>query len=269
MRKFVYATFPDIKGQTMQEFRDFNKIFHDKEQYLHDEKDRKRFARIYHDFSAFHQVPERDDIIFILSAYASASDKRKQEILTELEVSISLEQAHDWGVIDDAFLYDFAKKEFGEMFESLGKKQQDSFIRGLLATETARILVEDLPLKNMGDFFGNEKKRKNIANTIYDSLLIDAPESLKEETVTEQIRKQKQKEALEKGIDEEDYDLYEEFVNRIVQKFSGKATGLKLLGASGCVVRFHDAQTGEQYIRVKRVRDENNNPLEINNGSEL
>lgn len=272
IRKLVYRIFPQLRDESPSEIRDFNRIFHDKDTYIQDDQAKERFTRIHKNYvSSYHQVPDRDDIDFILTSYAGASNDRKKQILSELWVVLTIREAYELWLIGAPFLESFAEQEMGEAYTHLDTEQKKSFIRGLAVNETLVISAKDFNPQKLGEVISNAKTRRALAQDIYRSVALDVPETIDsgEKDIIRDIRKKKQKEAEEKWLEEENYDVFDAFVDELAEIKGSDGTAhiknLKLLKTPGCVIRFEHPENGIQYIRVKKVRDEHGHPLEVDN----
>lgn len=96
MRKALYSAFPELKNEKSSEKRDFEKIFHDYETFLSNDVDRKRMKQIFHNYKEFHQIPDSEDMSFILGVYSGVSDSRKKELLAALGVTLTIKDALEW-----------------------------------------------------------------------------------------------------------------------------------------------------------------------------
>jgi hypothetical protein len=276
MRKFVYKLFPELKNYDPAEKRDFDTIFHDKGTYFRDEDDKKRFSKIHHNYKKFNQVPDSDDLSFILWTYQAAPNTRKKQILSALWVSLTLKQAYELWLIGDKFLIGFSEQEMGDAYIKLDPDQKRAFIRSLAANNTYAISATDFEVDKISQIFENNWDRKALAEWVFRALSLDIPEEIPDETpdILRDIRLRKKNEAEAKWEEEWDYDIYEEFVEELGSKLKW-ADGLphvkniKLLKNEGAVIRFEHPENGIQYVRVKKVHDEDGNPIEVENGEKF
>ena len=265
MRKLVYGIFPDLKWENPSEIRDFEKIFHDRDQFL-DEPGKQKFLRMYQDYVKFGQVPDGDDMDFILSAYHGASKDRKKEVLTALGVTLTIKSAFASWLVNEQFLRTLAENSMEDIYSGMTDTQKDYFIRGLAQDETYVISASDFDAGELDKILSDSKKRKQLARDVFRSLSLDVPESVAQEAdILWDIRKKKQQEAEAKWV-EEDYDLYDAFVEEMEHRLQWKVKNIKLLRTPGCVIRFHDENNGIQQVRVKKVRNLDGSPLEVENG---
>ena len=65
------------------EKKDFEEVFTGHETVF-DEAGKSRFIGIYRNYTKYNQVPDTDDLDFILEAYSDADDTEKKRILTAL-----------------------------------------------------------------------------------------------------------------------------------------------------------------------------------------
>lgn len=112
------------------EQKDFDTIFGDKNNHFN-EVEQIRLEKIFRNYYRFDQIPDGNDIDFILRGYStsSVSDNRRKEILAALGVSLTIKDAYEFGFIDDAFLRDFSETWFEETFNQLDNEAKSRFIR--------------------------------------------------------------------------------------------------------------------------------------------
>lgn len=91
----------------------------------------------------FGQVPDGDDMDFILSAYHGASKDRKKEVLAALGVTLTIKSAFSAGLINQQFLHTLAENSMEDIYSGLTESQKESFIRGLAQDETYVVPASD------------------------------------------------------------------------------------------------------------------------------
>jgi hypothetical protein len=284
MRKIVYKAFPLFKWILPTERKDFDTLFSDKDQYL-DAAWQKRFTTIYRDYKEHGQIPDTDDIGFILGSYSTASDERKKQVLTDLGVTLSIKQAISLWLIDENFLRRLATQELQDVYLTLNEEQREWFIRTLKQNENSVVVASDFDTRKLWEIFSSERKRRLLAKEIYRNMSIDTPvlPTIAEEDIAWEIRRKKLKQLDEKNekneeLIEEEWDLYNEFIDEIAGTLKTKdgkpqIENIHVLKSQEPVIRYTHEDGGTQYVRVKRVRDENGNPVDIEdwgkNGIEL
>ncbi len=271
MRKLVYKTFPGLQWENPSEKRDFEQIFYDKNMYLTTPEQKSRFRGIHKNYHEFNQVPDGSDIDFILGVYQGASNDRKKEVLSALWASITIKHANDTGLIPPDFLRLFAEKEMGKWYTSLMPDQQDSFIRGLEASTTYMIAASDFDATKIGTIIANDTARRKLSQEIFRTIVIDAPESIDPRwtDILGNIKRQKQAEARKRWEEYDDtWDRYEGFIDSLTTGLRTADGGtsienIDLLKTSNPVIRFQDSKWGAQFMRIKKVRDADGNPIEV------
>ncbi len=275
VRKLVYTTFKWLKDVTPLLKRDFDTIFHDKNIYVSD-KNISRVERIHREYYRLNTIPDTGDINFILSNYRGAPNTRKKEILSALAVTFTLQSAVQLWLIDNDFLKIFAKGEFAGAYDRLNEDQKESFIRGLEVNTTYAISPADMDEAALGWVFSDEQKRKILAHEAFRSIALDMPE--KENwlgnSMLSRIKDRKTKEAEARGIEEFNYDIYDEFVEDL--KYLTKwekgipyhIENREILKEKDAVLQFQHKNGSTQFIRITQVRGQNGNPIETSDGME-
>lgn len=274
VRKFIHRTFPNLQNTTPSEKRNFERIFHDWKDRFQNPDDRTRVKKIFHNYSAYGQVPDADDMNFLLSAYHTESMSRKKDILSAMGVVLSFRDAYDLGLIDDDFLVQFSEEQFGSSYEQMGEFEKKSLIRSLSKNESHAISAKDFSEQGMDRVFSGEGVKRKFLQELTRSIALDTPEVPKNDDIVSQIRERKQREALardknspEYGM-EDDYDLHDEFVNEMMQRLqksdgTNQVKNLKRLKEVRSVIRFDGADGNPQYIRLEKVQDVSGGPLEV------
>jgi hypothetical protein len=148
---------------------------------------------------------------------------------------------------------------------------QKAFIRGLANNDSYLISANDFSVDAMARVFSDEKTVRKISQEIFKSIAIEMPEKPTEETdsVMEKIKKRKQVEAEKLGIDDVDYDVYDEFVDDLkeLKRADGSPNTIKNrenLKKENAVLQFRHADGTTQYIRITKTKnDAGNGPLDI------
>ena len=277
MRKFIHATFPLLKWEMPTEKKDFEEVFTGHETVF-DEAGKSRFIGIYRNYTKYNQVPDTDDLDFILEAYSDADDTEKKRILTALWVTLTIKQAYDLKLIDTKFLEALAMKEMQDIFVMLDEEQKISFIRWLRQDNTYVIVASDFDTRELWSVLKDKRRRRILAREIARTLSIDTPDSeiKQEQSIESEIRKRKLKELeLKNKTSEEDipeeWDLFDEFVDemsgRLRQKDgSPQIENIKVLKTPWAVISYMHEDGSTQYVRVKRVRDTDGKPLDAEDG---
>ncbi len=271
LKTLVYDIFPSLRALGADDMSQFSEIFHDKDA-LFDETGKKKLLQIFKDYKDYGQVPDKDSISFILSKYQSASPARRKEVLTWLGAQFSLKFAHDMKLVGDSFVKDVAKKEFGDIFTTLTSWQQEDFIRTLTQSTSTIVEVKDLDDARLWEIFGDNGRRKAFAQEVFQSLGVDISNTTKADLswdIAREIRERKIAEAQEKW-ESDDYDLFDEFVEELSTKLKTKdgashVRNLKLLKTPWAVIQYEHEDGSTQYVRVKRVRDDEWMPLDVEN----
>lgn len=274
LRKMTYDIFPWLRGISTTEKKDFDKIFGSDKDVYFDSNTKPRLERIHRDYYRHDTIPDRSDIDFLLWAYASAFDKRKKEILIAFGVSMTFERATELWLIDTDFLETLAEKEFAGAYDRLNPEQKKSFIRWLAHNTSHSLSASDMQESALWSIFSNEQKRSILAQEVSRSVALDMPEKeqWEEDTILKKIRDRKKKEAESTEAEEQDYDVYDEFVNELntLKKWDGVTPNpienRDLLKEKDAVLQFQHQNGSTQYIRITRVRGDDTNPLEIENG---
>jgi DNA-binding Lrp family transcriptional regulator len=274
IRSLVHTTFPTLVSEIPSGKRDFDRIFgSDKNTYMTTPEQKVRFQKIHKDYLEFNQSPDGSDIDFILTAYAPASIDRKKTLLSELGVTLTIKHAREANLISQDFLRQFAERELGDAYTSLTPDQKESFVRGLEANETYAIPASDFDVVHLGTILASDVSRRKLAQEVYHAISIDSPEELTTHSggILRDIKHRKEEEAKKTG-EEAEYDVYDEFVNELLIKLRTSDGGssirnLKLLKNPNAVIQFQDSNGDTQFMRIKKVRDADGNPIEVGDGS--
>ena len=132
--------------------------------------------------------------------------------------------ASDFQLIDDVFLMSLAEKEFGTTFASLDTPEKKNFIRILKNDTSFLIGATDLNINNLSSVLSDNNNRRKLSHEIFRSMQIETPEEMKVDhnDILSRIKKRKQAEAEAKGFEEEDYDVYDEFIEQLGIDLKGK-----------------------------------------------
>ena len=278
VKNFIQKNYSQFPVSTPNEREVFEQIFDDISKMVPQGSDQElKCLKIVQDYKTYWQKPGTDEIAFLLFVYSKAPTKRKIRLLQELWAQVSIAFALRYTLIDDRKLDEIAKNIYGDQFEELGKETQQRILDGLNRSEIKILTVGDLNHENLAKILDQKNARKQLAEEIFQSIVTaDDAEDLKrieDRTINQKIREKKLKEAEEAWEEEPNYDLYEAFIDEVAKMMSKKGGPLvknsHLLYEEGTVIEFNDPTFGTQYIRIKRVRDSNNQPLEVSRGLEL
>lgn len=273
LRKMTYDIFPWLRGINTTEKKDFDKIFSDKNTYF-DVNSKPRLERIHRDYFRHDTIPDRSDIDFLLWVYKNAPDKRKKELLVAFGVSMTFEHATELWLINTDFLETLAEREFAGAYDRLTPEQKKSFVRWLAYNTSHSLSATDMQDSAIWSIFSNEQKRSILAQEVSRSVALDMPEKeqWEEDTILKKIRDRKKKESESANREEQDHDIYDEFIQELdsLKKWDwvtpNPIENRELLKQKDAVLQFQHQNGSTQYIRITRVRGDDNNPLEIDNG---
>lgn len=279
VKNFVTKYFPTLTISTQEERKDFEKIFHDIHEKVKSGSDEEvRCLKIIQDYKTYRQNPGSDDIEFLLDVYSSASNERKSQLFRDLGARVSISFAVDQRLINDDKIRDIARTLYGEqLFDEQNKEVQANILNNLKQSRLDILPVDELNMTNLGRIIQNRNSRKILAEEISKSIIMtdETREVLQEseKPILQTIREKKLKEAQETGIEESNYDPYTEFIDEVVKMTSREGGPLVKnshnLYKEGTVIQFDHPNHGTQFLRIKKVRDENGNPIEVNNWLDL
>ncbi len=283
LRKMIYGVFPWLRGASPSEHKDFDAIFHDKDNYF-DQTEQRRLEKIFHDYYQFDRIPDWEDIDFILWKYSATtvSDIRRKEILTVLGVTLTIKDAIGFNLIDETFLENFSQKWFEELYDQLDTPAKKSFIRGLSYNTSYLIPAADFSENSLGVILSQKSQRRKLAEQVFRSVAMDMPEEQEvnkkrnTDPVVARITERKKKEAEEANQEfrEIDYDLYDEVIEELKissQNSPGKPSRIENidnLKKNGAVIQFTHTDGSTQYVRVVAGRNPDGSPCESMDGTE-
>lgn len=270
MRKAL-SIFPKSANMTPQDKYNFDKIFHDIDTINATPQEKNKIQKIHQYYSKHSSYPDSMDMAEILSIYKNAPSKRKLEILSDFQIDISINFASENNLINANYLQNFAKDNFWSLYTSLGNDEKERFIRHLKWSEDIMISAHNIEVWSIDPIFSNPKKLKKIGESIVRSLGISASKETDTNTdsIPAKMRALGPKDEDGNSLDHDMLDTFKLLIKKNLRSPDNSkclVEGIEDMGV-GSVLMFGDEEN-PRYFRIQKSTDENELPLDADNGGE-
>lgn len=271
LRTWIYEIFPALGETGKEAYKKYSDIF----SWVLDNKtlsgeSQKKLARIVKNQERYHQVADTEDLRFILALYSTAPGSEVKSVFQKLGAMFTLDFARRNGLISEGQIKTFAEKTYGPLLDDLTWEEKKAYIEAFGRGDKYLLTIDDLDMTRLPILLGEAVVLKDIVHETWATL--DRPPSSEVDSGKDplsRIRRKKIQEAMERGQDKSweyndsdlDYDSYDAFLDDIIWRIA--IEDASLLKKEGSIIEFSDSWTGTQYLRIDRVRDAYDDPIEV------
>ncbi len=248
------------------EIRNLGEIFSDVDSLRISLEEKKDLSYIVKNHERGGRAPGSDEIRRILGYYSWATPERKKSLLISLGVTLSLYDAHSYGLVTDPDFDRIANRYFGDAYTSLDTRGKELFRKSLRQKSSdgnIMISLDEIEGDHLENIFTDIERTQIIAENIFERLSNEIPEKNRPEA--DILRK-----AREMFPEEEDHQLL--FNKYTEATLRNTETGRSIEGIASLnkdsIIEFGEWDEKMRFSIIENT-DGNDFPYEVNNGLSL